>query len=172
MTLKWKLSSGILAMQYIRFKLAGKGTFWTVTLDKACLVGALDVAVFVREMMEMHPGMHEPLLQQLRVTFPQLQSPRVYTTVLWMMAEYSSSAEDVECALDTILTALGPPPFGADLKGACNRLLYYCRSCVFSPHDSLPGFISDAVAIALLYLSSQYQAFWRCSRFSSTTLLL
>lgn len=65
----------------------------------------------------MHPGMHEPLLQQLRVTFPQLQSPRVYTTVLWMMAEYSSSSEDVEGALDTILTALGPPPFGADLKG-------------------------------------------------------
>lgn len=67
--------------------------------------------------MEMHPGMHEPLLRQLRITFPQLQSPRVYTTVLWMMAEYSASSEDVEGALDAISTALGPPPFGADLKG-------------------------------------------------------
>ena len=72
--------------------------------------GALDVAVFVREMMEMHPAMHQSLLQQLRITFPQLQSPRVYTTVLWMLAEYSSATEDVEGALDTILEALGPPP--------------------------------------------------------------
>jgi hypothetical protein len=73
--------------------------------------GALDVAVFVREMMEMHPSMHQSLLQQLRVAFPQLQSSRVYTTVLWMLAEYSSATVDVGGALDTILHALGPAPF-------------------------------------------------------------
>lgn len=84
------------------------------------------MAVFVREMMEMHPAMHQSLLQQLRITFPQLQSPRVYTTVLWMLAEYSSATEDVEGALDTILEALGPPPLTTATASAhssiCNAL--------------------------------------------------
>jgi hypothetical protein len=79
-------------------------------MNHAACSGALDVAVFVREMMEMHPSMHQSLLQQLRVAFPQLQSARVYTTVLWMLAEYSSTTEDLEGALETILQALGPAP--------------------------------------------------------------
>lgn len=99
--------------------------------SRLAYAGALDVAVFIREMMEMHPGMHEPLLQQLRITFPQLQSPRVYTTVLWMMAEYSSAAEDVEGALDTVLTTLGQPPFGAELKGIWHPVSNACFGTSF-----------------------------------------
>jgi hypothetical protein len=76
------------------------------------------VAVFIREMMEMHPSMHQPLLQQLRMTFSQLHSPRVCTTVLWMLAEYSDTTEDVEAALDTILEVLGPAPLNSATAGA------------------------------------------------------
>lgn len=79
--------------------------------------GALDVAFFIREMVESYPRMHTSLLAELRDTFNQLQSTRVCTTVLWILAEYSKEVSDITAALDVILGALGPPPFA---KGAAN----------------------------------------------------
>lgn len=85
--------------------------------------GALDVAFFVREMIQSYPKMHASLLEQLRDTFTQLQSARVCTTVLWILAEYSREVSDVTAAIDTILGSLGPTPFSKDAGGALSLRL-------------------------------------------------
>jgi coatomer subunit beta len=72
------------------------------------------VAFFIREMISSYPKMHATLLEQLRDSFYQLQSTRVCTTVLWILAEYSTDIPSITAAHDTILAALGPPPFGKD----------------------------------------------------------
>jgi hypothetical protein len=83
--------------------------------------GALDVAFFIREMVESYPKMHASLLEQLRDTFHALQSTRVCTTVLWVLAEYSKDVADINAALDVILASLGPPPFAKDGAGGAPR---------------------------------------------------
>ena len=80
--------------------------------------GALDVAFFIREMIESYPKMHANLLEQLRDTFHQLQSTRVCTTVLWILAEYSKEVPDISAALDVILASLGPVPFAKNTSSA------------------------------------------------------
>ena len=86
------------------------------------------MAFFIREMIESYPAMHSQLLEQLRDSFAQLQSTRVCTTVLWILAEYSKEVADIHAAMDVILASLGPPPFikgetGADFALSQARVL-------------------------------------------------
>ena len=39
------------------------------------------------------------------------RSSRVCSTALWLLGEYSSTAEDVQAAVDVIKQALGPAPY-------------------------------------------------------------
>jgi hypothetical protein len=66
--------------------------------------------------------MQSSLLTQLRDTFHQLQSARVCTTVLWVLAEYSKEVEEISAAMDVIMASMGPMPFAKD-AGVCLVLL-------------------------------------------------
>jgi hypothetical protein len=84
------------------------------------------VAFFVREMIQSYPNMHSSLLTQLRDTFHQLQSARVCTTVLWVLAEYSKETEEITSAMNVILDSMGLVPFTKD-SGVCHIYIVSCN---------------------------------------------
>ena len=105
-------------------------------IQRRSRAGALDVAFFIREMIESYPAMHGQLLEQLRDSFAQLQSTRVCTTVLWILAEYSKEVSDIHAAMDVILASLGPPPF---IKGETGAHPALSQARVFRVPSSLHG---------------------------------
>eukprot|EP00798_Chlamydomonas_sp_ICE-L_P027157 gene27157-2393_t len=72
---------------------------------------ALDVVFFVRDIMETHADLRSSILERLRDTFSQIQSPRVCCCALWILGEYSVTPEDMNAAMDVIKQSLGPTPF-------------------------------------------------------------
>eukprot|EP00210_Caulerpa_lentillifera_P003069 g2931.t1 len=75
---------------------------------------ALDVAFFVREILETNPRLRESIFQQLLESFNQIRSTRVCSCALWIMGEFSLSSDEIHSALDCIKEALGPLPLVAE----------------------------------------------------------
>eukprot|EP00762_Andalucia_godoyi_P002046 ANDGO_02490.mRNA.1 Coatomer subunit beta-2 len=74
---------------------------------------AVEVVLFVREIMELFPNQRESLLARLRETFPDISASRVFRTALWIIGDYSTSVMEVMSGYETIMRALGPIPFGS-----------------------------------------------------------
>lgn len=75
------------------------------------VASALDVAFFVREIVETNPKLRESIMARLLDTFYQVRSSLVCSCVLWIVGEYSQTLPEVEQALATIKQALGELPF-------------------------------------------------------------
>lgn len=75
---------------------------------------ALDVAFFVREILETNPNLRPSIFQQLLDTFNQIRSTRVCSCALWIMGEFSLSSEEIYSALSCIKEALGSLPLVAE----------------------------------------------------------
>lgn len=71
---------------------------------------ALEVVFFVREILETNPKLRTSILERLRDTFTQLRSTRVCSCALWILGEYSVTAEEVKAAMEGIKAGLGPLP--------------------------------------------------------------
>ncbi len=56
---------------------------------------ALDVVFFVREMCETHPALVPSVLERLRDNFATIRASRVCTCALWVLSEFSGTAEEV-----------------------------------------------------------------------------
>ena len=74
-------------------------------------ISAIDVIYFVREIMETNPKLQTQVLELLIDVFPQIRSSRVCSCGLWILAEYSNTAEEITAALDVIKESVGPLPF-------------------------------------------------------------
>jgi coatomer subunit beta len=81
-------------------------------------VAALDVAHFIREIVETNPRLHDAIVARLMDTFPSVRVSRVATCGLWIAAEYCTTRAEVMAALDMIRACLGPLPFVAAEGGA------------------------------------------------------
>ncbi|KAM3330202.1 hypothetical protein ACQJBY_026901 [Aegilops geniculata] len=75
------------------------------------VAAAVDVVLFVREIIETNPKLCVSMIQRLSDTFYQIRASRVCSIALWILGEYSLSLSEVESAIATIKQCLGNLPF-------------------------------------------------------------
>ncbi|KAJ2924380.1 hypothetical protein H1R20_g12715, partial [Candolleomyces eurysporus] len=71
---------------------------------------ALDVVSFVREVVEKFPHLRSSIAQKLINTLTEIKSGKVFRGVLWIIGEYTESAEDIQSAMREIRKVLGEIP--------------------------------------------------------------
>ncbi|KAF8102623.1 hypothetical protein N665_0198s0317 [Sinapis alba] len=75
------------------------------------VASALDVAVFVREIIESNPKLRVSIITRLLDTFYQIRAAKVFPFALWIVGEYCLSLSEVESGITTIKQCLGEMPF-------------------------------------------------------------
>ncbi|XP_072983545.1 coatomer subunit beta-1 [Typha latifolia] len=80
-------------------------------LGDSNVASAIDVVLFVREIIETNPKLRVSMIQRLIDTFYQIRASRVCSCALWILGEYSLSLSEVESAIATIKQCLGDLPF-------------------------------------------------------------
>ncbi len=80
-------------------------------LSDANVESAVDVVLFVREVVELHQNLREELLHKLAGSLRMIKAAPVFRSALWILGEYAISKEDVDCCLTGIKKVLGDPPF-------------------------------------------------------------
>lgn len=71
----------------------------------------MQVIVFVRAIVEQYPDLREPLLTKLLNSMDAVASNQVLCVCLWILGEYTESANSITEAFDTIIQQAGEPPF-------------------------------------------------------------
>ena len=72
---------------------------------------AVEVVLFVREILELYPQLRDDVLTKLLNIFPTIHSSRVLRVALWLLGEYCVGAEDVAQAFTAVKGCLGELPF-------------------------------------------------------------
>lgn len=75
------------------------------------VASAMDVVVFVREIIETNAKLRVSIITRLLDTFYQIRAARVCSCALWIVGEYCLSLSEVESAIMTIKQCLGDLPF-------------------------------------------------------------
>eukprot|EP00947_MAST-08B_sp_MAST-8B-sp1_P006028 g6028.t1 len=73
--------------------------------------GALDVILFVREIMQSYEEIRGTLRVKIIDALGEIRSSRVFRVALWILGEYSEAADDIKLSYDAIADNLGKPPF-------------------------------------------------------------
>ncbi|XP_057459805.1 coatomer subunit beta-1-like [Actinidia eriantha] len=80
-------------------------------LGDSNVASAIDVVVFVREIIETNPKLRISIITRLLDTFYQIRAARVCSCALWIIGEYCLSLSEVESGIATIKQCLGELPF-------------------------------------------------------------
>lgn len=80
-------------------------------LGDSNVASAMDVVVFVREIIETNPKLRVSIITRLLDTFYQIRAARVCSCALWIIGEYCLSLSEVESGISTIKQCLGDLPF-------------------------------------------------------------
>ncbi|XP_078430525.1 coatomer subunit beta-1-like [Wolffia australiana] len=80
-------------------------------LGDSNVASAMDVVVFVREIIETNPKLRVSIITRLLDTFYQIRAARVCACAVWILGEYCLSLSEVETAIATIKQCLGDLPF-------------------------------------------------------------
>ncbi len=72
---------------------------------------AVDVIIFVREIIETNPKLRVSIITRLLDTFYQIRAARVCSCALWIIGEYCLSLSEVDSGIATIKQCLGELPF-------------------------------------------------------------
>ncbi|KAI3775770.1 hypothetical protein L1987_45523 [Smallanthus sonchifolius] len=80
-------------------------------LGDSNVASAMDVVVFMREIIETNPKLRVAIVTRLLDTFYQIRSARVCSCALWIISEYCLSLSEVESGITTIKQCLGDLPF-------------------------------------------------------------
>ncbi|KAK4267700.1 hypothetical protein QN277_024446 [Acacia crassicarpa] len=75
------------------------------------VASAMDVVVFVREIIETNPKLRVSIVTRLLDTFNQIRAARVCSCALWIIGEYCLSLAEVESGIASIKQCLGDLPF-------------------------------------------------------------
>ncbi|VFQ94380.1 unnamed protein product [Cuscuta campestris] len=75
------------------------------------VASAIDVVVFVREIIETNQKLRVSVVTRLIDTFYQIRAARVYSCALWIIGEYCLSLSEIESGIATIKQCLGELPF-------------------------------------------------------------
>ncbi|KAL6769382.1 COPB1 [Auxenochlorella protothecoides x Auxenochlorella symbiontica] len=79
-------------------------------LGDASAAAALDVAHFLRELAETNPELRPAALDRAIEGFPAVRAPRVAGAVLWILAEYCTSREDIHRVIQLVKECVGRLP--------------------------------------------------------------
>ncbi|KAL4285083.1 hypothetical protein GQ457_16G000250 [Hibiscus cannabinus] len=71
----------------------------------------LQLAVFVREIIETKPKLRVSIMTRLLDTCYQIRAAQICSCALWVIGEYCLSLSEVESAIATIKQCLGELPF-------------------------------------------------------------
>jgi coatomer subunit beta len=71
---------------------------------------SLQVATFVRAIIQEHPPLRQTLVPKLLDSLGDISSPPVMCVTLWILGEYTN-AEDAQDTFDEIVKEVGPTPF-------------------------------------------------------------
>ena len=80
-------------------------------LGDSNVASAMDVVIFVREIIETNPKLRVSIITRLLDTFYQIRAARVCACAIWILGEYCLSLSEVESAIDTVKQCLGDLPF-------------------------------------------------------------
>ncbi|KNA22373.1 hypothetical protein SOVF_034580 [Spinacia oleracea] len=80
-------------------------------LGDSNVASAIDVVVFVREIIETNPKLRVSIITRLLDTFYQIRAARVCSCALWIIGEYCLSLSEIESGIATIKQCLGELPF-------------------------------------------------------------
>ncbi|KAM7513441.1 hypothetical protein LguiB_012316 [Lonicera macranthoides] len=80
-------------------------------LGDSNVASAMDVVVFVREIIETNPKLRVSIITRLLDTFYQIRAARVCACALWIIGEYCLSLSEVESGIATVKQCLGDLPF-------------------------------------------------------------
>ena len=72
---------------------------------------SLQVAIFVRAIIEQYPALRETLLPKLLGAIGDISSNAVMCVCLWIVGEYSETPESMQDAWDSLVLQTGMPPF-------------------------------------------------------------
>ncbi|KAF9615164.1 hypothetical protein IFM89_022225 [Coptis chinensis] len=75
------------------------------------VASAMDVVVFVREIIETNAKLRVSIITRLLDTFYQIRAARVCSCALWIVGEYCLSLSEVESGISAIKQCLGDLPF-------------------------------------------------------------
>ncbi|KAI6196912.1 Coatomer subunit beta [Aphelenchoides besseyi] len=73
-------------------------------------LAASDVLVFVREAIQRLPHLRPIIIQQLLEVFPSIRNANIFRAALWILGEYTDSADSVLKVFDLIKSATGDLP--------------------------------------------------------------
>ncbi|KAL6985089.1 hypothetical protein U1Q18_018467 [Sarracenia purpurea var. burkii] len=85
-------------------------------LGDSNVASAMDVVVFVREIIESNPKLRVSIITRLLDTFYQIRAARVSCCALWIVGEYCLSLSEVESGIATIKNCLGDLPFYSETE--------------------------------------------------------
>ena len=77
-------------------------------------LAALDVLVFIRDVMQKFSNLKDLIVQRLLDICSQIKSVKVLRATLWLLGEYCSSAEDIQNVMTFIRQSLGDLPIVDD----------------------------------------------------------
>ncbi|EPS61596.1 hypothetical protein M569_13199, partial [Genlisea aurea] len=80
-------------------------------LGDSNVASAMDVIIFVREIIETNPKLRVSIITRLLDTFYQIRAARVCACALWIVGEYCLSLSEIESGIATIKQCLGDLPF-------------------------------------------------------------
>jgi coatomer subunit beta len=80
-------------------------------LGDANQVSAVDVVLFVREIVETYDHLRDAIVRKLLQALPMIHSSRVARVALWLVGEYCVDAQEVAMAMTTLKACLGELPF-------------------------------------------------------------
>ena len=79
-------------------------------LSDSNAVSALEVAYFLREIAETNQKLHDDIVERMMDTFPLIRTSRVAACILWIIAEYCTSTQEIKSSLDMLKKSLGKLP--------------------------------------------------------------
>ncbi|CBI20754.3 unnamed protein product, partial [Vitis vinifera] len=109
-------------------------------LGDSNVASAIDVVVFVREIIETNPKLRVSIITRLLDTFYQIRAARVCSCALWIIGEYCLSLSEVESGITTIKQCLGDLPFFSSAAS----------ETAFSPPTLVQGSLSSGNLRSLL----------------------
>ena len=65
-------------------------------LGDSNVASAMDVIIFVREVVETYPNLREAIVRKLLESLFQIKSDKVYRASLWIIGEYCRTSEDID----------------------------------------------------------------------------
>ncbi|CBI25297.3 unnamed protein product, partial [Vitis vinifera] len=144
------------------------------------VASAIDVIVFVREIIETNPKLRVSIITRLLDTFYQIRAARVCSCALWIIGEYCLSIPEVESGIETIKQCLGELPFftaseEGDAPNALKRslaLVGNLRSLILSGDFFLGAVVACTLTKLVLRLEDVQELKTEVNKLSTEVLLI